>query len=51
MKINNIQPNLADSKIKFEENKILLLIKKFWEFSNFYGEYRARIHFNKRSKL
>jgi hypothetical protein len=50
MKINNIEPNLANSKIEFEENKILLFIKRFWKFSNFYGEYRARIHFDKSFK-
>jgi hypothetical protein len=51
MKINNIESDLAESKIEFEENKIFLLIKKFWKFSNFYGEYRAKIHFNKSYKL
>jgi hypothetical protein len=37
--------NLAEEKIEIRESKILVWLRKFWEFSNFYGEYRASIHF------
>jgi hypothetical protein len=42
--------NLANQKIEIRENKILVWLRKFWEFSNFYGEYRASVHFNPNQK-
>ena len=42
--------DVAQKKIEIRENKILLFIQKFWDFSNFYGEYRASIHFDSNKK-
>lgn len=50
MKINNSKSDLAQQNIEFEENKFLLFLQKFWKFSNFYGEYRAKIYLNSHQK-
>ncbi len=43
---NNL--NLTHPKIIIEHNKILMLFQKFWRFSNFYGEYLASLHSQKK---
>lgn len=43
MNFSKDKPNLATQKIEIEENKILEFFKKFWRFSNFYGEYLASL--------
>ncbi len=30
--------------------RILWILQKFWQFSNFYGEYRAKIYFDSYKK-
>lgn len=53
MSINRAKQELVDEKIEFESDKILELIKKFWRFSRFYGEYLGSMHTgsNKQLKL
>ncbi|MEM7761298.1 MAG: hypothetical protein AAF298_24690 [Cyanobacteria bacterium P01_A01_bin.40] len=36
-----------ENKIEFEENKVMLGLKKFWQFSLFYGDYLASLHAKK----
>ncbi len=39
----------ADSnRVEIAENKILLAIKKFWQFSLFYGDYLGSLHSHKK---
>ena len=46
--MNNIQSsvdtNITDNKVDIIENKLLLWIKKFWQFSLFYGDYLGSLH-------
>ncbi|BAZ43797.1 hypothetical protein NIES4102_07990 [Chondrocystis sp. NIES-4102] len=44
MEINDCQ-----EKIEFEENKFYLLWQKFWDFSNFYSQYRSQVYLKKRN--
>ena len=45
MKSSENKLAVVRQKIEIRENKILSFLQKFCEFSNFYGEYRASIHF------
>ena len=38
--------NVANSKLEFEENKTIMFIQKFWQFSKFYGKYLGSMHSN-----
>ena len=46
---SSIDQNIADNKVEFEENKILLWLSNFWQFSLFYGDYIASLHAKKRT--
>lgn len=39
--------NITDLQINISQ-KLWLLLKKFWQFSCFYSDYRANIYFKKR---
>lgn len=42
----------ANDNIELVENQFLLWLKKFWQFSLFYGDYLATLHSKKlRTKL
>ncbi|MBE9046637.1 hypothetical protein IQ255_19870 [Pleurocapsales cyanobacterium LEGE 10410] len=49
MKLSQEELDLAYKPIEIEQNKILLFWQKFWQFSNFYGEYLASLHCKKRN--
>ena len=36
-----------NNKIELAENKVLLWLKEFWQFSLFYGDYLASLHSKK----
>ena len=44
---SNINSNIENNSIEFEENKVMLWIEKFWQFSLFYGDYLASLHSKK----
>lgn len=44
MKKESTKQESIGEKLEFEENKFLLFIDKFWQFSKFYGEYLATMH-------
>lgn len=48
MKLTKQGQNLAYDKIEIEDNKILLFLQRFWQFSKFYGEYLASLHSQKK---
>ena len=53
MNTKRVKADIANSKIEFEENKTVLFIQKFWQFSKFYGNYLGSLHSNsfKQQKL
>ncbi len=44
MKLSKGNPDLAYEKIEIEENKIIVFLQNFWQFSKFYGQYLASLH-------
>ena len=44
MNLSQEEQNLAYKKIEIEQNKMLLFLQKFWQFSKFYGEYLGSLH-------
>lgn len=51
MSINRVNQELATEKLEFESDKILEFVKKFWQFSKFYGEYLASMHSGSKTQL
>ncbi len=47
---SNIDSTVNDNKIEIVENKALLFLRKFWQFSLFYGDYIGNLHSRKSSK-
>lgn len=47
---SNIDSTVNNNKIEIVENKALLFLKKFWQFSFFYGDYLGSLHSRKSSK-
>ena len=46
---SNLKPyNLTNNKVSYTENRVWLWLKKFWEFSLFYGDYLASLHSQKK---
>jgi len=43
----DINSNIENNRIEFEENKFLLWVEKFWRFCLFYGDYLASLHAKK----
>ncbi len=44
MKLSKENPDLADKRIEIKENKIIVFLQSFWQFSKFYGNYLASLH-------
>lgn len=44
MKKESTKQESIGEKLEFEENKFMLFIDKFCQFSKFYGEYLATMH-------
>ncbi|MEM8830732.1 MAG: hypothetical protein AAGE96_15430 [Cyanobacteria bacterium P01_G01_bin.19] len=47
----NLDASIDSNKVEFEENKMLLWLEKFWQFSLFYGNYLGSLHARKNNKL
>ncbi len=45
-KSTKIDSNIKDN-IEFKENKVMLWLNNFWQFSLFYGDYLANLHSKK----
>ena len=39
---------ITTNKISYNRNKLWLWVKKFWEFSLFYGQYLGSLHSQKK---
>ena len=48
IKISKENIQNPDRKTEVEENKMVLFLQKFWEFSLFYGEYLGSLHSKKK---
>ena len=48
MKFSERKPDLMYEKIEIEENKIIIFLQRFWQFSKFYGDYLANLHSKKK---
>lgn len=46
MKIKRTKPEITNSKLEFKQNRMLSFIVKFWQFSEFYGNYLGSMHSN-----
>ena len=46
-RIKSKSESKIDNKIELAENQVLLWLKKFWQFSLFYGDYLASLHSKK----
>lgn len=44
MKFSERKPDLVYEKIEIKENKIIVFLQNFWQFSKFYGNYLGSLH-------
>lgn len=46
-KVNSQSPNVNRDRVLTPNRKVWLWLTKFWQFSNFYGDYLASLHSQK----